>query len=53
MEYFLIFGIGQGLLLFLALACKSAAKRNNAWLIGLFVLLITAIISGPLLNEWL
>lgn len=53
MKYFLLFGIGQGLLLFLALAYKSAINKNNAWLIGLFVLFISAILSGPLLNEWL
>lgn len=53
MKYFLLFGIGQGLLLFLALAYKSVINKNNALLIGLFVLFISAVLSGPLLNEWL
>lgn len=51
MNYFLIIGISQGLLLALALLYKSSIKRNNAWLIGIFVLLTTAVIAGPLLNE--
>lgn len=51
MKYFLIFGIGQGLLLAFTLFYKSAAKQNNAWLIGFFVLVISGIISGPILNE--
>ncbi|MCB0550018.1 MAG: AraC family transcriptional regulator [Phaeodactylibacter sp.] len=51
MKYLLTAGISQGLLLFLVLAYKSADKQNNAWLIGLFVLAITGIISGAPLNE--
>ncbi len=53
MHYFLVAGLSQGLLLSILLIYKSASKRNNAWLIGMFVLLITAVISGPMLNEWL
>lgn len=53
MKYFLIIGVSQGLFLAIALIYKSIAKKNNAWLISVFVLLISGIISGTLLNDLL
>lgn len=53
MKYFLIIGLSQGIFLSIALIYKSFVKQNNAWLIGIFVLLLSGIISGTLLNDLL
>lgn len=51
MNYFIIAGISQGFILSLLLFYKSASKKNNAWLIGMFVFILSIIISGTFINE--
>lgn len=53
MNFFIIAGISQGFILSLLLFYKSVSKKNNAWLIGMFVLLVSIIISGTFINELL
>ncbi|WP_029036963.1 hypothetical protein [Salinimicrobium xinjiangense] len=53
MNFFIIAGISQGFILSLLLFYKSGSKKNNAWLIGMFVLLVSIIISGTFINELL
>lgn len=51
METLFAIGLGQGVTLSLLLFLKSGAKRNASWLIGVFILCVSAHISSPLLNS--
>lgn len=51
MNYFIIAGISQGFILSLLLFHKSISRNNNAWLIGMFVLAVSLIISGSFIYE--
>ncbi len=52
METLFALGLGQGFTLSLLLFLKSSAKRNASWLIGIFILCVSAYISSPLLNTF-
>lgn len=51
MEILFAIGLGQGVTLSLLLFLKSGAKKNASWLIGVFILCVSAFISTPLLNS--
>lgn len=51
METIFAVGLGQGVTLSLLIFLKSAAKGNASWLIGVFILCVSAYISSPLLNS--
>ncbi|MCS5490185.1 helix-turn-helix domain-containing protein [Algoriphagus limi] len=53
MQEILAIGFFQGLILSSLLFLKSRQNKNFTWLMGLFVLLISAFIAGPLLNQWI
>lgn len=53
MNSILAIGFFQGLILSVLLFLKAQQKKNSAWLIGMFVLSISAFIAGPLINGWI
>lgn len=52
LKEFLIIGIGQGILLSAILLLRDRFSHNHSRYLGIFVLAITGIIAGPLLNEY-
>ncbi len=52
MKEFLIIGTGQGILLAAILLLRDRYSHNHSRYLGVFVLAITGIIAGPLLNEY-
>lgn len=52
MKELLYIGIAQGVLLSILLIIRNYQSNNNTWYLAVFVLALTGIISGPLLNEY-